>query len=128
MSIVNKMKSGLSPEDCFKAWVETGTVEKASKFMNNKGIVNPRSGNYYSVYSVWRSAMMWVLEHPDEARPYYVAEGATFTDTEWEEFLVKKACHIYGHSKNRLISWIKRMKMEDYDYLYEPKTGTSKVQ
>ena len=127
MSIINKMKSGLDPKECFLAWVETGTVEKALEFINNKGVINPRSGKHYSVYSIWRASMMWVIENPNEAREYYIKEGAVFSDLEWDEFIVKKACHLYGYSKNRLISWIRRHGFENYDYIYEPKTGVSKV-
>lgn len=127
MSIINKMKSNLNPEECFKAWVETDTVHKACEFMANRGIVNPRTGKPYTSYSIWRSAMIWVIENPEKAKPYYIDAGANFTDHEWNEFLVQKACHVYGATKSRITRWIKKMGLEDYDYIYTERTGVSKI-
>lgn len=127
MSIVNKMRSNLDPEECFKAWVETETVENAHAFITEKGIINPRSGKPYSKYSIWRSAMIWVVENPEKAKPYYIAAGANFTDDEWNEFLVSKACHLYGATRPRITKWIKKMGLEDYDYVYTEKTGIGKI-
>ena len=128
MSIINKMKSNLDPKECFIAWVETDTLEKAHEYITQKGIINPRSGKPYSVYAIWRSAMLWVVEHADEARPYYEEAGADFDDKEWDEFLVAKACHLYGATASRITKWIKKMGYEEYDYIYTPKTGVGKIQ
>lgn len=118
MSIsTNKLKK-LDDQECFNLWVELKSITKVSLHLLNKGIHN--QGKRFSDMSIWTACMRYVLENPEIARPYYIADGAIFavSDDEWYEFLIERAVNVYRTSRSRFMKWIERNNLQKYEHIY----------
>ena len=109
----------LDRELCFKKWVEMRTLKNVSRWFAEQGIVNPFTEKPYSAAAISYAAGRWVVEHPEEARPYYNHYGWYPDDDTWNRFLIRKALkcfHSHGREplKNLLES---RGLREEYGYL-----------
>lgn len=112
----------------FILWYETGSLEKTHRHLINLGFINPRTGKPYVRMVVWFTAMRWVINHPEDAREYYIKDGADFAlnDEQWNRFLIRKAQTIYP-GKKRFLSWIERMGFGDkYIDIYANRCGLKK--
>ncbi len=108
MAITHKAIRKVDGKEAFLLWVETGSTTKAAQVFANRGLVNPRTGRPFSQMTVWNNASKWVIENPDEARPYYIAEGAMLDDETWYVFLVKTAKKVL-YSRKKYIGWAKKL-------------------
>lgn len=110
MSIAKRRKRLLDDKETFFLWVELGSLGKVLKHYESIGIINPKTGNSFSETAIWTSALRYVLANPDEARPYYNADGEVeLTDDEWEEWMLTKVFSVYNNSKSRTIKWAKKL-------------------
>jgi hypothetical protein len=116
MTIIGRQPRLLDGKECFLLWVELGSLEKVRLHYNAQGLINPRTGKPLSEMAIWTTSLRWVLENPEEARPYYEQEGGKLSDDEWEKWLISRAVMVYNYSKNRIIRWAKRNNLFDKHY------------
>lgn len=105
MSLTKKLLDG---KEMFILWAEMGTTTKVAQHLAKKGIRNPRTGRPYTVMTVWNNAIKWVVHNPEEARPYFIKEGAMFSDDDWHSYLIQKSSHVF-YTKMKFIAWAKKL-------------------
>jgi len=126
MSIVSHARvEFIDGKECFSLWVELGSVEKVSKYLESVGKVNPRTKKRYSIMGVWSAAITWATDNPDDAWPYYVEAGTAMNREEWNEWLVARAITTRGYSKKNFLAWVKKQGFERYRHVYAEKYGLS---
>jgi len=89
----------LNPKFAFLCWWYLGSKEKASEYLfNYREITNIRGGKIHTI-ALDKIAWKWVLENPDEARPFFEADYAKLNrvldDETWNRVLVNKAQVVY---------------------------------
>ena len=112
--------------EMFKLWYELGSAKKVQQYLIRSGVVNPDSGKPINEMTIKYNAKRWVLEHPEEAREYYLRAKASFAyeDENWNIYLVKTARKVYQTSKGRFLNWIERRGFgKKYEYLYAEQFG-----
>lgn len=118
-----------SDKEYFELWQELGTLVKVSKHLQNVGEINPKLKQPFSEMTIRIAAYRYVIEFPEEAKPYFDREyGRELTKKEWEEFLVNTALSVYDTSPGKLKSWIERKGMQQYDYIYGRKFLNGKLE
>jgi hypothetical protein len=129
MSIVSRKfeSSRLNEEDCFMLWFNLHTLDKVSRHLASKQIINRTTGKMYTRQAVYMAAMRWVFKNPDAAFEYYIKAGADISRLKWEEWLVKSAIiQLAGQGSIKKFSrWIQENGFERYNYIYEPILGKS---
>jgi len=98
--------NSLDSREAFYAWIETGTLDKASLKLYDEGIYNKKYGIPYHSTSIKNAANVFILENVAEARKVYLDQGSKITDKQWEVKLIRYACRTY--SRDRFIKWAKK--------------------
>lgn len=129
MTIVTRNKSKIDNKECFLLWVELGSLKNVSLEYARRGVLytpykEPFTPKPFSVSTISRRALMWVVEYPDEARPYYIKEGSRLTDEQWERWLIEKAMSIYKQSPRTFFLWIEKNEFQKYEHVYIQRYGT----
>jgi hypothetical protein len=108
----------------FDAWIEFGSLSKAANYLNNLGyMVN--NGEIKQI-NVWYAAWVWILNHPEEARPYFEQgyrelTGEEMSEEEWIEELISKATTIFGQRELAFRRWANKNGLLGYTEHYENK-------
>jgi hypothetical protein len=89
----------------FYEWVNSGSLEKASKSLEAKGIYNPNTGLAFHPGSIKQASNRFILHHVEEARKVYTEQGSLMNEKQWEVRLLLSACKVF--SKKNFIIWIK---------------------
>lgn len=107
-------------KEYFMLWVELGTIRRVINHLTLNGEINPRTGKPFSDSAIHRVAMTWVIENPDEAKPYYDKWAGVEVDQKiWEEFIVGKALLVYDTSRQRFAEWVSRHNWAlNYEHVY----------
>lgn len=108
MSVLHRGNQRILPGKlAFKLWFELGTLEKAAKAMEEQGYKNKNTGLPFSAQGIYNSAVIWVCENHEEARPYYIKAGSTIAEDDqlWEEFLVQTYATRYRNQRNWFVNW-----------------------
>jgi len=124
MSIIQRNPSKLDAEECFKLWVELGTLKKVVMELTRRGQINKITGKPYGIMTVSNRAHRWVLENSEEARSYYIEAGTIMNEEQFDRWMITKAMTSYHKSPNRFFRWIEMMDFEKYEYVYEKRFGT----
>lgn len=114
----------------FDLWIELGTIARVAEHLFNLGEKNPKTGKKITDSAIHRLIMLYVLENPDDAKPYFEQEngGIPIDQTDWEEYLVGKATNVYNTSAKRLIQWLNRNPWaKKYDYIYANRLPDGKL-
>lgn len=118
----------VSDKEIFDLWIELGSITKVLRNLTNRGIISRFTGKPLEYSAVWRRAMLWVIENPEDARIIYEAKlERKFTDEQWNRWLTKKALKVFGSSNAQLKDWIKRYGMERYSDIYSKRFPTGIV-
>lgn len=100
---MRRTKAFLDPKTCFDLWIETSSVYKVAKVLDNQGIVNPKSGRAPSHMAVWGSAWRYVLLNLADGRKQveavWKANGELLTDQMWYPMVISKAKYLYTPKK-----------------------------
>lgn len=129
MSIVGRMTKRIIEDDkqIFILWYELGSLPKVKAFLASAGFVNPASGRPIATLTISTAAYRWVIENPDDARPYYrkISAGYAYDDEMWNRYLVHRAMKVYNTSKKRFMNWIERRGFGNkYEDMYAVRFGT----
>lgn len=117
-------RKGLDGKVAFETWVKHGTLKRAAFELQKLGY--SFKGNPYSIMNIRRAALIWVITHPDEARPHYDAEQIErnmppLTDDEWNEYLIRSAISAWRLQDKTFFEFIEKNGLWDYEHLWENK-------
>lgn len=126
-SIVPRTK-GLSPKDAFHAWMEAGSLPRASRYLKKNGVYNHHTGKPFTGFGIRHAACRYIATNHEEARPVLVSawlnEGVTISNEEWNIFVVETATEYLSSSKTRFVRWLEANPFAyKYDYIYARKYG-----
>ena len=88
----------------FEAWTQTGTLEKATKLLANKGIYNTRTGEDFHPGSIKQASNRFILNNVAEARQVYRDQGSMLNEKQFEVKLILAACKVF--SRKNFIKWV----------------------
>ena len=88
----------------FYSWVESGSLDKASKLLASKGSYNKNSGADWHPSSIKQAANRFILHNVSEARQVYKDQGSMMNEKQWESKLILAACRVF--SRKNFISWV----------------------
>lgn len=115
----------------FEAWMlEGGTLVRASKLLENKGIINRKTKRPYTPMGIQQAAYRYIIYNHIEVRPImeniWKDYGVTkVTNEMWEKYVVNMAAVILGNSsKKRFMKWLdKNPQFEKYEHMYAVRFG-----
>lgn len=117
MPIGGKKDREIDGKASFARWVELGSCTRVAAEMSRNGMKNIHDVPYHSA-SVYMAIMRYVSEHPDEARPVYIAQNVEFAsnDAEWWKYVVKKTWTRMKSRPPGFVAWLDKwgLKVEDY--------------
>ena len=87
----------------FEAWVQAGTLEKASKLLESKNLYNPNTGLAFHPGSIRQASNRFILNNVAEAREVFKQQGSIMNEKQWEVRLLKAACKVF--SRKNFILW-----------------------
>jgi hypothetical protein len=90
----------------FEAWVQTGSLDKASKFLESHGLYNPNTGLAFHPGSVRQAANRFILNNVKEAREVYNKLGSIMNEDQWNVRLLLAACKVF--SRKNFILWVRQ--------------------
>lgn len=90
----------------FFAWVESGSLERASKLLENKGIYNPNTGLAFHPGSIRQASHRFILNNVEEARKVFIEQGTMMNPKQWEVRQLNAACKVF--SRKNFIIWAKQ--------------------
>lgn len=104
----------LDPKECFDAWLELGTLNRATRHLEEKGYLNPSTGSPFGLAGVRAAAFSWMFDHPDEAYQAVLATGSRLDREEFNKVLIwrKKA---RTASTSGMYTWLKKHNLLDPD-------------
>ena len=106
MTILGRREKALDGREVMELWVELGSLAKVEKLYRTKGIVNPRDGQPFSANTFWRSASIFMVNSPEEAKEFYITAGAILTDEQWELLVLRRAVQLYKHNRSTFLRWV----------------------
>ena len=123
MAIVRKyIKPILNERECFRLWLELGSLRKVSDHLRSKGTINPKTGRPFTTMGIRNSAYRWVLKNIEEAKPLYYSEGFVGDDEDWDKFIIDTARNIIlepSVTVRPFMKFIRENDFEKYEYFYE---------
>lgn len=120
--------------EILRLWLDLKSLLKVGQHLAREGEVNPNTGNPLDPTILRRVAILWVIEHPDEAKPLYEKfENETIPDDDWNLFLLRNAIEHYKLVPQKLAFWIKKQPdkkwyQEDYKYVWLPYLPEGKLE
>jgi hypothetical protein len=103
----------LNGEQCFRLYVETGSMYKTAKILASQGIVNPSTQKPFSHMAVRESAWLdWGFDHLLEARKLvegaWKANGYLLTDEEWYKMVLQRVHYSMRATPKKLEEFLNR--------------------
>jgi len=87
----------------FEAWVQAGTLEKASKLLAGKGSYNVNTGQDWHPGSIRQASNRFILNNVAEAREVFKQQGSMMNENQWNVKLLKAACKAF--SRKNFMLW-----------------------
>jgi len=115
---------GVTEEEAFFAWIEAGSLARASKMLAEQGKINRSTGKPYSTIGLNISAKRFIALENEKAKPVMLnlwrQAGVELSDEEWEEFVVHAAVQSMGRfSLNRFVRWLEANPFaKKYEHIY----------
>jgi len=88
----------------FYAWVNSGSLPKASKYLASQGSYNKNTGQDWHFGSIKQASNRFILHNVAEARQVYKDHGSMLNEKQFEVKLVLAACKVF--SRKNFIKWI----------------------
>lgn len=117
----------------FEAWIlHGGTLEKASRLLTKKGIINRKTGKPYTYMGIYQAAQRYIVYNHHKVRPIledvwkdYGVDVKSITQADWEKYVLKIAISILGKSSvKRFKEWLNsNPEFMKYEYMYAEKLG-----
>ena len=114
----------------FYAWLETGTLAKATKRLALDGIINRRKKEPYSTMGVLLAARRYMVENHEEVKPVLLEHWKEYgveyvSDEDWDKYILQIAIQVLGNSsKKRFMDWLAlNPEFEKYEYMYAIRFG-----
>lgn len=120
---------GMDEKAAFEAWMETGSLPRAAKRMEQLGYYNKRLNKPFSGFAIRHAACRYIAANHENAKPILLKAwrdaGVNISDQEWEKFIVDLATEFLSSSKSRFTRWLEANAWAlKYDYVYAEKFGT----
>jgi hypothetical protein len=120
--------NGINPKDAFYAWMETGSLRRASLYLEKQGIYNRRTGKPFTIFGVRHAACRYIATNHSDVKPILLKawndQGYTISDDEWNRFVVETAAEYLSSSKERFMRWLEANPFAyEYDYIYARQYG-----
>ena len=112
----------LNQEECFRLWIELGTLKKVRQVLYDRGVRSKPSGKMFVTNSIRVAALTWLIYHPDEAYKL-ISEKEDLPRDDFNEWMVYRALTII-YSEKYLREWLKQVGFFDsqkYRYIYDEK-------
>jgi len=118
----------MDEEAAFIAWMETGSLPRAAKRMEDQGYYNKRLKKPFSGFAIRHAACRYIASQHEDAKPILLKAwrdaGVIIADEEWERFVVETAAEYLASSKPRFMRWLEANAWAlKYDYIYAEKFG-----
>ena len=121
MSIMGQKAREINGKEAFARWVELGSCTRVAAELTRKGAKNAKGIPFHSA-SIYMAIMRYVSEHPDEARPVYIAQGVELAldDDEWWVYVIKKAWTRLKARPQGFVEWLDKwgLKVENYPEIF----------
>jgi len=107
----------INGKESFARWVELGSCNRVSAEMARNGKKN-RKGLPYHPASVYTAILRYVTEHPDEARPVYIAQDVEFAkiDADWWFYVVRKSWTRLKATPGVFLDWLDKWELSLDNY------------
>lgn len=90
----------LDPKDCWKSWIELGSLLKVQRKYIKQDVKSPQTGTYPIIQSIEKSAKRWAVNNLEEARKdltyAWQRRGEVLTDEKWNEWLNSAVRNIFS--------------------------------
>lgn len=106
MSFRLSSTSFLDRRRCYDMWVhQRVSIYNISKIFAKEGIVNPKTGKKVTPQGIWRSANLYILDFPDQAKSDTVSLfsqfGKILNENEWGKEMIGRARQFLSRSSYR---------------------------
>lgn len=127
MPVIGPSRRLYKDYDCWRAWIEGGSLSRASKILYNKGVRSKDGGEPPSV-SIGYAANRWAVEHIEQARSELIEAGYEHlsVEIEWQMYIIARAKRVH-QTERKLYKWLlihellepaKKLKLVPPDYAY----------
>jgi len=124
MPLTGRKEKTLDGREIIELWIELESLGRVARFYASKGKVNPRTGQPFTQNALWRSASNFLVNNPVEGREYYRQAGAVYTDSEWEQFILRRAMQVYKANRSGFLRWVISQEWpKKYEHLYRNEYG-----
>lgn len=117
MSITRKYDpSGMEPKDCFEAWLDAGTLSKATELLSKKGCINLRTGLPFTRQSVYKYSILFLRDNISEARSVLLNRVIPFAidDVTFHKWIIGKVIPSGRIDVSKIPNWIKENNLSEY--------------
>lgn len=102
----------LDPKDCWKSWIELGSLGKVQAKYIKQDLKSPYTGRYPIIQAIEKSAKRWAVNNIEEARKdltyAWQRRGEVLTDEKWNIWLNSAVHNIFNGSTAGLRRYIVR--------------------
>jgi hypothetical protein len=124
MPVIGRRERLLPGKEILEAWFMMGSLARVSRHFQKMGRINDRTGQPFSQNAYWRSVSIYIIENPEEAREIYAKAEYTFSDEQWELYVLRRAMQVHKTSRTTFIRWVLEKKWpRKYEHLYQEHFG-----
>lgn len=118
MPIFYKKKPLLDPEECWNDWRELGSLQKVREKYEFEGRLNPNTGRPPTESAIQKSAYMYAILHPEEAKQVYEYEtkrqGFIPNDEEWRKKFYGIGKLLFYQRTEKLDKFVEQHGLQEY--------------
>lgn len=119
---------GMDEKKAFEAWMELGSLPRATLYLKEQGIFNKRTGRPFSSFGIRHAACRYIAVHHEKAKPILLKAwrdaGTEISTDEWNRFVVSTAAEYLSSSRDRFLRWLEANAWaQRYDYIYAEQYG-----
>lgn len=118
MPIFYKSKPLLNPEECWNDWIELGSLQKVREKYQFEGRFNPNTGRPPTESAIQKSAYMYAILHPEEAREAYYyqtkQQGFIPNEEEWQKRFYEIARLLYYQRLDKLDKFVEQHGLQKF--------------
>lgn len=102
----------LDPKECWKSWIELGSLNKVQAKYIREDVRSPRTGTYPIIQAIEKAAKRWAINNPEEARKdlayAWQVKGEILTEEKWNTWLNSAVRNVLGRSQPSLRRYVVR--------------------
>ena len=110
--INGKKGTVLVGKDCFYAWLETGSLDRAANRINPN--INTRTERRYTRNGVRLAALHYLAENVDNAKQAMINHGDFSGDEEFYDYTIQRVIGVLDYRGIKLGEWLKRWNIAEH--------------